>query len=299
MRIRTFFYIIKQGIKSTFKNKWFTLASVATISACLFLFGIGYSIVMNLQYMVKAAEEGVSITVFFDYGITDERIAEIGDIVSRHPAVSKVVYVSGDEAWERYKSKYLGDEYTDGFTENPLQDSMNYEIYLKDVERQAELVSYLGTLQGVRRINRSDITANMLSGMNSLIAYVSVGIIIILLAVSIFLISNTVMIGISVRKEEIAIMKYIGATDFFVRSPFVIEGLIIGAVGALIPLGVIWYLYDRCIKYVLGRFPILSGVLNFMAKEQIFEKLFPVSMAVGVGIGFIGSFVTVRRHLKV
>ena len=135
--------------------------------------------------------------------------------------------------------------------------------------------------------------------MNSLIAYVSIGIIFILLAVSIFLISNTVMIGISVRKEEIAIMKYIGATDFFVRSPFVIEGLLIGAVGALLPLGVIWFLYDKGINYVMGRFPILSGILTFMPKEQIFEKLFPVSMAVGVGIGFLGSFVTVRRHLKV
>ena len=181
-----------------------------------------------------------------------------------------------------------------------MENSINYQIYLKDVSQQAQLVSWLeSSVSGVRRVNRSEVTANMLSGMNSLIAYVSIGIIIILLAVSIFLISNTVMFGISVRKEEIAIMKYVGATDFFVRSPFVIEGIIIGAIGALIPLGVIWFIYDRAIEYILGRFHILSTVLKFMSVDLIFDKLFPVCMAVGLGIGFLGSFVTVRRHLRV
>ena len=299
MKISTFFYVIKQGIKSTFKNKWFTLASIATIGACLFLFGVGYSVVMNLQYMVKSAEEGVSITVFFDEGISDDRIAAIGDMITAQPAVSRVVYVSADEAWAGFKDEYLG-EYADGFTENPLENSMNYQIYLKDVAQQAQLVSWLeNDVEGVRRVNRSEVTANMLTGMNSLIAYVSIGIIIILLAVSIFLISNTVMIGISVRKEEIAIMKYVGATDFFVRSPFVIEGILIGAIGALIPLGVIWFIYDKAIAYILGRFHILSTVLKFMSVDRIFDRLFPVSMAVGLGIGFLGSFVTVRRHLRV
>ncbi|MCR5249180.1 MAG: permease-like cell division protein FtsX [Lachnospiraceae bacterium] len=298
MKISTLFYVIAQGIKSVFKNKWFTLASIATISACLFLFGIGYSVVMNVQYMVKTAEEGVSITVFFNDDITDERIAEIGNIVTANPAVSKVVYVSADEAWNSFKEEYLG-EYADGFTENPLEHSMNYQIYLKDVSQQANLVAYLESLDGVRRVNRSELTANMLSGMNSLIAYVSIGIIVILLAVSVFLISNTVMIGISVRKEEIAIMKYIGATDFFVRSPFVIEGLLIGAVGSLIPLGIIYLIYDRAVSYILGRFTVLRGVLHFLSVDQIYERLFPVSLAVGIGIGFLGSFITVRRHLKV
>ena len=298
MKISTLFYCLGQGIKSTFKNKWFTLASIATISACLFLFGVGYAIVLNIQHMVKTAEEGVSVTVFFNDDATQERIDEIGEILRNHSAVSKVVYVSADEAWEGFKTEYLG-EYADGFKENPLEHSMNYQIYLRDVSRQAELVAYLQAMDGVRRVNRSEITANMLSGMNSLIAYVSIGIIAILLAVSVFLISNTVMIGISVRKEEIAIMKYIGATDFFVRSPFVIEGIIIGAVGALVPLGIIYAIYDKLIAYVVGRFAILATVLQFLPVNVIFEQLFPVSMGVGVGIGFLGSLVTVRRHLKV
>ena len=224
MRISTFFYTLKQGISNIFRNAWFSLASIATISACLLLFGIFYSVVMNFQHIVKTAEQGVSVTVFFDEGLSEARIQEIGDLISKRTEVAKLEYISADEAWESFREEYFGEEYSDGFTENPLQNSSNYEIYLSDVALQGSLVTYLESVEGVRQVNRSELAASTLSGMNTLIGYVSVGIIGILLAVSIFLIGNTVMIGIQVRKEEINIMKYIGATDFFVRSPFVIEG---------------------------------------------------------------------------
>ncbi|MDD2969883.1 MAG: permease-like cell division protein FtsX [Lachnospiraceae bacterium] len=298
MRISTFFYTLKQGFVSIFKNKWFSLASVATISACLFLFGLFYAILVNFQHIVKTAEEGVSVTVFFEEGITDDRIAEIGEMIQKRVEVSKVNYVSADDAWDSFKEEYLG-EYSDGFTENPLADSANYEIYLKDVSMQGDLVTYLESVEGIRQVNKSEITANTLSGVNALIGYVSVGIIGILLAVSVFLISNTVTIGISVRKEEIAIMKYIGATDFFVRSPFVIEGILIGLLGSLLPLGIIYVIYNRVVEYVMVKFQVLTTLLNFMPVETIFQTLVPVSMALGVGIGFIGSFITVRKHLRV
>ena len=298
MKFSTLFYVIYQGFRNTIKNKWFTLASVATIAACLFLFGIFYAVIVNFQNIVKTAEEGVSVTVFFDEGTPDERIAEIGDLIRNHTAVASANFISADEAWEDFKQDYL-EGYADGFTENPLANSENYEIYLNDVSRQAELVSYLEAIDGVRRVNRSEVTANTLMGVNSLVAYVSIGMIAILLAVSIFLISNTVMIGISVRKDEIAIMKYIGATDFFVRSPFVLEGMLIGLLGAAIPLGLIYSLYNYVLSYVLQRFVSLSSFLNFLSVQEIFNFLTPVSLIVGVGIGFIGSVSTVRKHLHV
>ncbi|MBP3469613.1 MAG: permease-like cell division protein FtsX [Lachnospiraceae bacterium] len=298
MKFSTLFYVIYQGFRNTIKNKWFTLASVATIAACLFLFGIFYAVIVNFQNIVKTAEEGVSVTVFFDEGTPDERIAEIGDLIRNHTAVASANFISADEAWEDFKQDYL-EGYADGFTENPLANSENYEIYLQDVSRQAELVSYLEAIDGVRRVNRSEVTANTLMGVNSLVAYVSIGMIAILLAVSIFLISNTVMIGISVRKDEIAIMKYIGATDFFVRSPFVIEGIIIGALGSLIPMGIIYFLYNEMIVYIMTHFSSLTKLLAFVPVEQVFHYLVPISLGVGMGIGFIGSYVTVRRHIKV
>lgn len=298
MRINTFFYTLRQGFRNIFRNKLFTLASIATISACLFLFGLFYAIVSNFQNIVKSAEQGVSVTVFFDAGLEDSRIQEIGEMIARRTEVSNIHFVSADEAWESFKTEYLG-EYADGFTENPLADSANYQIYLNDVSMQSALVTYLESISGVRQVNRSEITATTLTGVNALVAYVSVGIIAILLAVSIFLISNTVMIGISVRKEEINIMKYIGATDFFVRSPFVIEGMLIGLIGAAIPLGIIYVLYNIVMEYILERFSMLSQLLSFMTVEEIFHVLTPVSLGIGVGIGFLGSIITVRKHLRV
>lgn len=298
MRINTFFYTLRQGFRNIFRNKWFTLASIATISACLFLFGLFYAVIVNFQNIVKTAEQGVGVWVFFDEGLEDSRIQEIGELISRRPEVSNIHFVSAEEAWENFKTEYLG-EYADGFTENPLEQSANYEIYMNDVSMQSALVTYLESLSGVRMVNRSELAATTLTGVNALIAYVSVGIIAILLAVSIFLISNTVMIGISVRKEEINIMKYIGATDFFVRSPFVIEGMMIGLIGASIPLGIIYGLYNVVMGYIMERFSALMHLLSFLPVEQIFHVLIPVSLGIGVGIGFLGSMITVRKHLRV
>lgn len=300
MKINTFFYTFKQGIRSIFKNKWYSLASVATIGACLFLFGVFYAIITNVQSIVKNAEEGVSVTVFFDEGLEDARIKEIGDLINARQEVAseKTNFVSAEEAWTSFKDEYLG-EYADGFTDNPLANSANYEIYLKDISQQDSLVEYLQNLEGVRRVNYSQVTASTLTGFNAMLTYVSATIILILLAVSLFLISNTVTIGISVRKEEISIMKYIGATDFFVRAPFVFEGIIIGAVGAGIPLLIIYAIYNNVLELLTTKFPALTGFLNFVPVGSVFQTLVPVAFALGIGIGFFGSFTTVRKHLRV
>ena len=300
MRISSFFYTIKQGIKNIFRNAVFSLASIATIASCLLLFGVFCSIIANFQNIVKTAEEGVAVTVFFDEEVCEDeaRMMEIGDIINSRSEVSKIVFVSADQAWEEFKVDYLG-EYAEGFTENPLAGSANYQIYLKDISQQDSLVSFLKTIDGVREVNYSQVTADALSGANNMISYVSVGIIGILLAVSIFLISNTVMIGISIRKEEIGIMKYIGATDFFVRAPFVVECLIIGLIGAAIPLAIINIGYDKLLLLVTERFDVLNSILRFLPIQTINKTLIPISLGIGAGIGLLGSIVTVRKHLKV
>ena len=298
MKISTLFYTIRQGFRNMFRNKWFTLASIATIAACLFLFGLFYAVILNFSNIIKTAEEGVSVTVFFDEGTDENTMEVIGDEIEQRPEVDHVVFVSADEAWESFKEDYLG-EYADGFTENPLAESAHYEIYLNDISMQPALVTYLENREGIRQVNKSEVTATTLTGVNALVAYVSAAIILILLLVSIFLISNTVTIGIAVRKEEINIMKYIGATDFFVRSPYVIECILIGFIGACIPLVVIYFLYNEVIKYITERFSMLTQLLAFLPVTDVFHYLVPVSIGVGVGIGFLGSIITVRKHLRV
>lgn len=301
-RINTFFYTLKQGAINIGKNAMFSLASIATMSACIFLFGLFFSIVVNFQHMVKEAEESVAVTVFFDQGITDERIAQIGAEIEKRVEVSNLVFVTPEEAWESYKKQYFegNEEMAEGFAEdNPLANSANYQIYLNDVSMQASLVTYLESMDGVRQVNKSDVVANTLSDFNRLIGYISGGIIIILLMVAIFLISNTIAVGIGVRKEEIAIMKLIGATDYFVRAPFIVEGLLIGLLGSVIPLAIMYFMYGKIVTYVADRFQFLSSIMKFLPESQIFAVLVPIGLILGVGIGFLGSRFAIRKHLRV
>ena len=317
MRISTFGYVGKQGVKNIWRNKMFSLASIATMSACIFLFGLFFSILVNFQYIIKSAEEGVAITVLFNDDATEEQKKEIGEQLESRDDVSEVKYVSADDAWAEFQKDYFGDnpELAEGFKDdNPLAHSDNYEVYMKTVKgnnkdliakskslsaTRQDLVKFAQSLDGVRQVNKSDVVANTLSSVNMLVAYVSIAIIAILLGVSIFLISNTVTTGITVRKEEIAIMKYIGAKDFVVRSPFVIEGLIIGLFGAVIPLALLYFLYDKAVVYIMEKFSILKNIITFLPVGNVYIYLLPIGLAMGIGIGFLGSYFTVRKHLRV
>ena len=291
MRISTVGYSAKQGVKNIGRNKMFSLASVATMAACIFVFGLFFSIIMNFQYIVHKAEEGVAITVFFNDDATQEQIDNIGAQLKKQDGVKEIKYVSADEAWETFKDQYFGEssDLAEGFkNDNPLAGSDNYEVYMTDVASQKKLVSFAESLDGVRKVNKSDTVANTLNSVNKLVWYVSV-----------FLISNTVTIGISVRKEEIGIMKLIGATNLFVRAPFLIEGILIGLVGAAIPLGILYVLYNRAITYILTKFSLLNNILDFLPVGQVYKTLLPVGLLLGIGIGFVGSFFTIRKHLRV
>lgn len=302
MRISTFGYSMKQGVKNIGRNKMFSIASIATMAACIFLFGLFFSIVINFNYIVEKAEEGVAITVLFDEQATDAQKDEIGKKLENADGVLEVNYVSAEEAWESFQENYFGDskDAAEGFkNDNPLANSDNYEVYMADVAKQKDVVAFAEGLEGVRKVNKSDVVAKTLTSVNKLVGYISVAIIVILLAVSIFLISNTVTMGITVRREEIAIMKYIGAKDGFVRAPFVFEGLLIGIVGAIIPLTMLYFMYDKAVDYIMGRFSLLNNIIDFLPVVQVYRILLPVGIALGVGIGFVGSFFTIRKHLKV
>jgi cell division transport system permease protein len=252
--------------------------------------------------MVKEAEESVAVTVFFDEGISQERIDEIGQEIGKRVEVANTVFVSAEEAWEEVKQDYFegNEEVAASFEgDNPVANSAHYEIYLSDVSMQNSLVVFLESLDGVRSVKQSEMVAETLSDFNRLVGYVSAGIIFILLCVAVFLISNTVTVGISVRKEEIAIMKLIGASDFLVRAPFVVEGMVIGLIGAFIPLALLYGLYGRIVTYISEKFSFIGSMFSFLPTATIFEMLIPVAILLGVGIGFIGSTFTIRKHLKV
>ena len=302
MKIGTFFYCIGQGLVNIRRHFLYTLASIATITACVFLFSVFYSVVENLRYTVKMVEETVGITVFFDKELSEEEIMDIGSQIGLRDEVREMNFVSAEEAWAEFQKEYLAgaEDLAAGFIDdNPLANMPSYEIFLKDVEQQGAFVSWLEQQPGVRRVNASSIAAEGLVDMNNAIGYVSIGLIVILLCVSVFLINNTISMAINARKDEIRIMRLVGATKGFIRAPFMVEGLFIGLVGAAIPMGLMVLLYDRAIAYLEGKLAILAGLMSFMELKAIMQILIPVAVVLGIGIGFFGSRAAVRKYLKV
>jgi cell division transport system permease protein len=302
MKISTWGYSAKQGLKNIKRNKMFSLASVSTIAVCIFLFSIFFVIVVNFRAFIKEAESSVCVQMFFEEGVTEEQIEEIGKKIEAREEVSEYKFVTAEEAWESYKQIYFKEapELISTFDgDNPLTGADNYEIYLTDVSKQEELIVYLESIDGVGKINKSEVLADSLTDVNMLVSYASIALIVILLAVAVFLISNTVATGITVRSEEIRIMKLIGATDFFVKAPFLVEGIIIGLVGAGLPLIIIFFLYRKVMEYIAARFQLLANMIEFIPMNQVFSTLIPVALIMGIGVGFIGSYLTIRRHLKV
>lgn len=298
----TLWYGLKQGIKSIIQNKIFSLAAIGTITACLLLLGVFYSLLTNFQHMVYNAESTVGIIVFFDENATQAQISSIGQQIKARKEVERVDYVSADEAWNRFKSEILEDqqEMVNVFgNDNPLANSSSYEVYLKDVTKQSEMVSFIESLSGVRKVNSAQEAATGFGSFNMLVGYVSVSIILLLILVSVFLIYSAVDMGINVRKDEIAIMKLIGATDLFVRLPFIVEGITMGIIGAAIPLVITGVLYDNVVRFIVSHFSVLSGWLAFVSTEEVFRVLIPLCLGIGVGIGVIGSTMSVRKHLHV
>lgn len=302
MKISGILYSLKQGLINIWRNKLFSSASIATMTACIFLFGLFYSIVANFQSMVQDVEEGVAITVFFEEDISEEQMQAIGKAIAMAPGVLAQRYVPADAAWEEFKGEYFdGDEEAEEIygDDNPLEKLSSYEVYLRDVSQQQDLVKYLESLAGVSKVNHSESIANMLADFNRLVGYVSMGIIVILFAVAIFLISNTVSVGIAVRREEIAIMKLIGAADYFVKAPFYVEGIMIGLIGSILPMVILYSIYERIIDFVAEKFSFLNNLMTFLSVDDIFKTLAPVAIVLGIGIGFAGSGLTIRKHLKV
>ena len=302
MKIRTFMYCLKQGFINLKRNKLFTLASVGTITACIFLMGLFYAVLANIQHIVEAAEDNVCIEIFFDEGITDEQREGIGEQIQKRVEFGTIEYISAEQAWENYKEQYFADEpeLAEGFAnDNPLANSASYRVTLNDVSMQEVFVDFVKDLEGVRKVNYSESTASTLTDFGKMVGFISASIIMILLAVGVFLISNTIMIGITVRKEEIGIMKLMGAKDAFVRAPFVVEGITIGVVGALIPIGVLHIIYKKVVVYILEQFNGIENVMSMLTTGEVFGVLLPAALIIGGGIGLLGSIITMRKHLRV
>lgn len=247
-------------------------------------------------------EQSVGISVFFEPGISTERKDQIGEEIKKKEDIATMRYVSAEEAWESYKKDVFqgNEELLEGFEgNNPLKESDSYEITLKEVKSYKQVVSHLETIDGVRKVRYSEGAAEGMTKINTMGTYLAGGIILILMAVSIFLVSNTVSIGVAVREEEISIMKLIGAANGFIKAPFRAEGMIIGILGSLIPTAIIFAGYEGIINWMNDKFHVVTVFMKFVPIQQIMLYLLPLALLVGIVIGLLGSSITIRKYLKV
>ena len=301
MSARSAGYCFKQGLINIKRNKLYSVASIGTVAACIFLISVILAIIINVNFMEKRLEQKVGVTVFFEKDLPQEKIDEIGKTLKADKRVKDIKFTSADEAWKSFKKDYFGEdpELADGFKKNPLANSASYTVYLKNIKSQEKLAKEVKAMEGVRKVKHSQKAKATLTNLERLLGYASIALIIILLGVGIFLISNTVMIGISVRSEEIKIMKLIGSTNSFVRAPFVIEGVVIGLIGSIIPLIIMVIVYSRLIGLIISKFGVFARNITFAPQSMVFSILIPIGLGIGVGIGLLGSFFSIRKHLKV
>jgi cell division transport system permease protein len=279
-----------------------SIASIGTISACLFIVGIFYIVAANLGYSLSQAESKLGVSVFLSEDITDEDREAIETMIRQREEVKSVTYISPEQAWEDFKKKFKDNkELIEGFNSenNPLENSDNFQVLIKEIDKQDTVVKYIQSLKGVRLVSQKKDLTEIIKGFNRFINYISVVLIIILIIISVFLISNTVRLAITLRKSEINIMKYLGAKDFFIKFPFIIEGIVIGAIGAVIPLTIIYFAYDYVTEKMVKEFLVIKQFLSFMNIGEIHKTLIPLSLVIGIGIGIVGSKITIRKHLKV
>ena len=246
----------------------------------------------------------MGITVFFDENLTEDEIKDIGAKIESDKSgmIKEIKFVSAEEAWDSFKTEYFGEDeaLSEGFADdNPLAGSSSYEIRLNNITDQDGMVAYLKSIDGVRKVNYSNSAATGLASFNKILGLLFGVLIAMLLAVAVFLISNTISVAAEFRKNENRIMRLIGATNFMIRAPFVVEGTILGFVGAAIPLGVMLFVYRQTVEYVTNRFELLFGIIQFLPLGTFYPMMAAIALALGGGLGFFVSFFTIRKELRV
>ena len=300
MKINTISYFIVDALKSIKRNLTVSFAAILTVLITFFIFGTFTLLALNFNKSIEDIASQVEIRVYLtdDIKMVDQREIEVK--LNEQTGVKAVTYESKDEAFLNLQDSLAENKgILEGYdlTNNPLPSS--FIVTLDDPSYADAISKSVEKMSGVESIRNQKEQIEKISSFIKVVQIVGVGLFIVFIGVSVFLIMNTIKLTVYSRRREVGIMKFVGATDWFIRWPFVIEGIIIGAVGAAIPLGIIYVIYNTIVEFVMERFEMLSSLLNFLPVTEIFNILVPVSLGLGIGIGFLGSVITVRKHLKV
>lgn len=299
MKIRTIKYIVKEGFINIYRNKLMSLASLSVVFASLIIFGVFFVVIFNLNINTKAFKQQPHLRVVCNANLADFEVAEIGRFINESGYASKVDYVSKKDAFDKLKD-ILGEDadILEGMDESFL--SPWYIIELKDPELSVQVAEEIFGLHGVDKVEYSQKAINMVIGISKWIQVISIVLFVILFIITVFIISNTIKLTIYARRKEINIMKYIGATDWFIRWPFIVEGMLIGVLGAASAFILTSYIYSSVEKRVNAELiNIGSELIRLVTINEIGMALMVFYATLGIIVGAIGSTLSLKRYLKV
>ena len=299
MKYNVLTYLIGEGISNIFKNKKQAATSFGTMCVIMIFFGICFILVGNFNNFIKQVEAEQGIQAYITNDATDEEVKTLGEEINALDGVNTIEFVSKEEALQHMKDR-LGDKsyLLDGYDQNNVFPS-SYVVTLTDLSKSSEVQSKISEMKNVKKITSSDETIDMLVRIAKGVKIGSYVIIIALIGISIFIISNTIKLTVYARRKEISIMKYVGATNSFIRWPFVVEGIIIGLFSGAISLAIIAGIYMGICQN--------AGFVSFLAKlglqllefSEMFNLILIIYLILGVGIGVLGSSLSMRKYLKV
>lgn len=298
MSFRIFKNILKQGFQGMWRNRGMGIASVGSITAVLIILGMVLIMILSINNIVSETQNKFDeIQIFLEDDIKKEEIETIGNKIKSSDGVKNVKFLTKEEAMKDMKEDW-GEEgdLLEGLEENPLPNS--YIIQLDDIEYADAVVENIKGMKGIEEVKYyRDIIEKLLSTANY-IRITGIIIIVILMAVSVFIISNTIKITVTARKREVNIMKYVGATNGYIRGPFIIEGILLGLIGALLSILIVNYGYDYLFKVINEKLYVLFTVY-LVAPHALLKDISIMFIAIGVGIGTLGSLVSLKRFLNV
>ncbi len=298
MRYSVFSYLIKEGFKSTFKQKKMTSASIIIMCATMFIFGLFFVIGENVNSVITQIESQQGIQIFIKDDATDADIETLGNQIRAINGVNRVTFVSKEDALNSMKTT-LGDEslFEGWDEENPFPAS--YFVTLTDLSLNDEVQSQINKLDNVDQIESENTTINRLQSLANGIQITTVIILVLLIIISIFIISYTIKLTVHARRREISIMKYVGATNSFIRGPFIVEGIIIGVISAIITLVILGLAYNAVMGKIGDSILIQEMGFGLLSFSEMFYLVLTVYLVLGVGIGVLGSAISMRKYLKV
>lgn len=296
MKPRTIKYYIREAVRSVIFNRFMSIASIFAVASSIFIVAVFYIISANIEFLMGQLEAQMGMAVRIEDGITPGDQARLEQRIREIPNVADVIFVCRHEALQGM-ARTIGEDAVRGLeANNPLRDS--FVVELTDLAFHDEVERALMNLRsyGAAQVDTDAQFARMLTTIANIVQIISVALVLMLATISIIIITNTIRITVNARKTEINIMKYVGATDWFIRLPFVIEGMIIGLLGGAIPAFVCWFGYGRVVS-AINEIPMLAWI-RFLPEDHILIYVFPFSLILGVIIGFLGSITSVKKHLK-